>query len=129
MPTESNVLTLYHGTRSKFEFFDPMFFKSGEGDADYHGWYFCRTLKGALWHCESYLRCDVRNNKGLILECHVDVAFTEKDIEGYFTEPKYDRPIYGVPLKHSAEIKIASALSTREVYESIYGRIVEIPKY
>lgn len=122
MAIESNILTLYHGARSQFDQFDPTFFKTGEGDADYHGWYFCRTLKGALWHCESYLRCDVSNNGGSILECLVEEIFTDKDIEGHFTEPKYDRPVYGVPLAHSARIKIIRTYSAREVFESIYGK-------
>jgi hypothetical protein len=126
---KSNILTLYHGTRSRFDVFDPAFFKTGEGDADYYGWYFCRTLKGALWHCESYLRCDVRNSEGFILECQVEAGFTDKDIEGHFTEPKYDRPIYGLSLAYSNKIKVVRILSAKAVFESIYGKIVEVPNY
>lgn len=110
---KSNILTLYHATRNRFDVFAPSFYKTGEGDADYQGWYFCRTLKSALWHCESYLRCDIRNDGGYILECEIESQFADEDIEGYFTEPRYDRPIYGVSLANSTKIKIVRVLSTR----------------
>lgn len=127
--TKGHILTLYHGTRNRFEVFDQSFYKTGEGVADFKGWYFCISPKGALAHCETYLHCRGRDNDGYILECQIESQFVEVDIEGHLTEPIYDGVVYGVPFEYSAKIKVVRVHSTREVFESIYGKIVEIPNY
>ncbi len=118
-----SAIDLYHGSRNVFNIFDPSYIRTGEGAGSYDGWYFCSAPKGALRHCESYLKCDVRQKEGFILHCQVEKAFVDIDIEDAFTEPCYGRPVYGVLLENSSRIYVVRVTPARDVFESIYGKI------
>jgi hypothetical protein len=120
-----SVIDLYHGSRKNFSLFDPEYYQSGEGAGDYKGWYFCSTQKGALCHCKNYLKCEVRQNEGFVLHCQIEKIFISEDIDDMYTEPCYGRPVYGVLLEDSQKIKIVRVIPAREVFESVYGAIID----
>jgi len=120
-----SVIDLYHGSRSNFSLFNPGKYRSGEGAGHYKGWYFCSTKKGALYHCESYLKCNVRLDEGFVLHCQIEKKFIDEDIDDMYTEHGYGRPIYGVLLQYSQKIQVARVIPAREVFESVYGAIID----
>lgn len=125
MANSNNIITLYHGSRSCFDRFETLYRRTGEGVGDYDGWYFCSTPKGALRHCERYLRCSIHENEGYVLECAIEAKYVDSDVDGIYTEPCYGGPVSGVRLFNSSKIKIVKVIGAREVFESVYGKIVE----
>ena len=118
------IIELFHGTRAAFKKFDPQYFRSGEGVGSYNGWYFCKTLKGALAHCDSFLGCDVFSGEGIILRCEIADCYVDVDIDAEYTDPIYGRPVFGVALEKSIEIQVIESIPARSAFESIYGAII-----
>lgn len=116
-------MDLFHGTRTPFDHFLPQYYRTGEGFGNFTGWYFCDTLRGALVHCESYLRCNVRAGEGYILHCKIGEQWIKHHVDAEYADPIYGSPIYGVPLSASAEIMVLDRLPARQVLEQLYGPI------
>jgi hypothetical protein len=114
-------MLLYHGSRKQFSLFDSRFYRTGEGVGDYIGWYFCSTPKGALYHCEKYLECRPYGEGGYIFCCEVDDKYVDIDIDGCYTEFPYGRPIFGVTLENSHQIKIINTVPALNIFVDVYG--------
>jgi len=119
MVREPRFRLLFHGTKSRFDRFDPKFSKSGEGVGCFDGWYFVENLKGAYFHVESYLSSV--QGTGLVYVCLVPNNRIIENCESGLTESGYHDQTSGVEYFHSDEITIIEVLPVDRLFDETVG--------
>lgn len=99
---------LYHGSKSFFDSFDPVYYRTGEGAGSFVGWFFTDNLRGAERHVISYLRH--LDGFGFVYECEVPDEYVVTNCENGYTDSCYGCQSSGVLLEYSNRIKILNVI-------------------
>jgi hypothetical protein len=103
-------MILFHGSKAKFDTFDPIYFRSGEGVGSFAGWYFTDNMAGAERHVTSYLRDHKTDGSGYVYECEVPDHYAIENCENGFTDTCYGCQATGVLHENSHHIKILKVI-------------------